>query len=977
MLKKYPLLLLLLSFFGSAFAQTMYDDPTFSLAEYEIKKSFFNGDVTDHFLFDDNTMMVLGNFNEYNDVAVKRLIKLKADGTIDRDFDLDDNISTSSTIVKIAPFTYSRTLIVCRSLTTPYTYSIKLLNYYGKVDNSFAVPASFNDVINVVKLSPNKDKIYVAGNFTKFNTSNNQNNRLVRLNLDGSHDNTFVTNYIGASNAIHAVKVYADNSVIVAGSFDYFNFNTNTPSRVVKLNADGTKSATFNHNSSNIRSSSASTAYNQNPVIYAIETLSDGYIMLGGDFTAATGLSNPELSFGISKLFADGNVDPYFSPAFNGVTRENYKNGIIYSVSIDNADNITLAGIFDGYSATVSSVRSVKPTYSNVLSITKSGALRNVFNTQLRVAGAIRNIKPTAAGNFIITGDFTHVHGFSTRKIHEIKPDGSLTNLFLQNASLSTQATALKYDATGQKIFVGGAFNYFGNKFSRSLVKLDVNGVRDASFNVGSGFDNGPYEVRIQDINLQADGKVLVVGEFNSYNGTSINNIVRLNTNGTIDNQFNNALTGATSGNVYKTLELADGKILVGGSFFSYNNDHTKQYFIRVNANGTVDNTFNPSGQKVTGAITAVKNILQQPNDKKILIAGTFSQYGTITTNNLARLDENGSLDTEFATNLGAGFNNTVNKIVLLANGKILVVGDFTAFNNNTDIKYIARLNANGTLDETFNVAKKSFNASVTGVSVTSDGKIIVIGRFTNFDNQNVKLLVKLNEDGTLVQDFTISNFSNGASLAALALQNDDIIAIGQFWSYGGDNRSRNNILRLAATDRTVLPVHLLSFKANANATAVQLTWVTANEVNNKGFDVESSSNGKTWNKIGFVSAKDQQGKTNYNFVDANPFKGDNYYRLKQIDLNGKFEYSNVALANFKLQNNLLVYPNPVLSQVTFKTNNLNYVGKQLAIYNSVGKKVATVSIAAAQTIIDLSTLNAGIYFIKLPDGKTEKLVKK
>ncbi len=188
----------------------------------------------------------------------------------------------------------------------------------------------------------------------------------------------------------------------------------------------------------------------------------------------------------------------------------------------------------------------------------------------------------------------------------------------------------------------------------------------DVGFGSGIGADNP-----IRCIAIQNDGKILIGGNFTSYNTTAINSIARLNAYGTIDNTFNVG-TGANS--YIKSIAIqSDGKILIGGDFTSFNGTNIN-YIARLNADGTLDNTFNIG----TGANGDIHSIAIQ-NDGKILIGGYFTSFNGTIKNCFARLNADGTIDNTF--NVGTGANNLVNSIVIQSDGYILIGGGFTSYN--------------------------------------------------------------------------------------------------------------------------------------------------------------------------------------------------------------------------------------------------------------------------------------------------------
>jgi hypothetical protein len=187
------------------------------------------------------------------------------------------------------------------------------------------------------------------------------------------------------------------------------------------------------------------------------------------------------------------------------------------------------------------------------------------------------------------------------------------------------------------------------------------------------------------------------------------------------------------------------------------------------------------------------------------------------------------------------------------------------------------------------------------------------------------------------------------------------------------------------------LPVKLSSLKANKVKADVVLNWVTATESNNKGFEVErSESKNSNWKAVGFVKAQGPLNTSNnYQFVDLTPFASNVptlYYRLKQIDNNGKYEYSSIVFVSNKAENaeQVLVYPNPFKGNVNLRLSSAHNTIVTLRLFDLTGRIVSTstrqiVSGSNDLEIDNAQTLQSGIYFISIEmDGVTQiqKLIK-
>ncbi len=327
------------------------------------------------------------------------------------------------------------------------------------------------------------------------------------------------------------------------------------------------------------------------------------------------------------------------------------------------------------------------------------------------------------------------------------------------------------------KILIGGLFATYNGLPRNGITRLNADGTLDTSF-----LGNGTNDL-LRSIAVQPDGKILIGGNFTEYNGTPRIRIARLNADGTLDTSFNPG-TGANE-NIWSIQVQPDGKIVIGGAFTEYNGTLLNK-IARLNADGTLDTSFTPG----TGANAGVTSDALQ-SDGKIVISGNFTQYNGTSRNKIARLNTDGTLDTSF--NPGTGANQNVYSVAVQPDGKILIGGRFTEFSGTSRIR-IARLNTDGTLDTSFNPSAGA-NQNVYSVAVQPDGKILISGNFTEYDGTSRIRIARLNADGTLDTSFNPGTGA-GSDIEWIALQSDGKILIGgDFTEYNGT--SRNGIARL------------------------------------------------------------------------------------------------------------------------------------------------------------------------------------
>ena len=169
-----------------------------------------------------------------------------------------------------------------------------------------------------------------------------------------------------------------------------------------------------------------------------------------------------------------------------------------------------------------------------------------------------------------------------------------------------------------------------------------------------------------------------------------------------------------------------------------------------------------------------------------------------------------------------------------------------------------------------------------------------------------------------------------------------------------------------------VLPVTLLSFTAQKQLETTLLNWQTATEQNNKEYQIERSGDGNTFKEIASTQSKNSISGSRYSYVDTHPLSGNNYYRLKSVDIDGKFSYSNIDKVTFNLNaNNVIVYPNPAKDILTVQSN---FKGEKLniTITDLAGRKILQIIKQNNPLIeIPISDFRAGFYLLKINDGIT------
>lgn len=325
------------------------------------------------------------------------------------------------------------------------------------------------------------------------------------------------------------------------------------------------------------------------------------------------------------------------------------------------------------------------------------------------------------------------------------------------------------------KIVLGGHFTTVNGSSYPRIVRLNSDGTIDSTFNPGTGFNN-----YVRHIELLSNGKFYVVGGFTSYNGTTTQRIVKLNSDGSLDTSFN-IYPAYNIGAQISLGVQSDGKIIVGGESTGHSGT-TIGYISRLNTDGTLDTTFNSGGAGFNARVLNLKIL----SDGKILVLGQFTTYNGLSYAGIVRLNSDGSIDTSF--NPGTGFNAQAQDIDIQSDGKYVVAGYFTAYNGTT-VNGIVRLNSDGSIDPTFNSGTGFSITQVEDVLIQPDGKIYVGGLFTSYNGTTANALIRLNSDGSIDNTFnTGTGFGGGVVLNPSMIFDADynLVIGGTFTSYNG-----------------------------------------------------------------------------------------------------------------------------------------------------------------------------------------------
>ncbi|MEO6181575.1 MAG: delta-60 repeat domain-containing protein, partial [Verrucomicrobiota bacterium] len=352
-----------------------------------------------------------------------------------------------------------------------------------------------------------------------------------------------------------------------------------------------------------------------------------------------------------------------------------------------------------------------------------SALLDPTFQTKTIIDNFIRTIAVQADGKIVLGGGFEIVDGIESKHIARLNADGTFDKNFA--ASLNNVLYSVVIAPSDGKILLGGDFTDVSGQVCKSIARLASDGSVDPEFHRWTDTEGS-----LRSISVQTDRKIIIAGSFKLIQGAKKNHIARLNSDGSLDENFK----GEANGVIWPVTFQSDDKILIGGDFNAV--DGVKRHRIaRLNSDGHVDKDFNPGG----GANGWVYAIAVQ-NDGRIVIGGDFTEFSGRPRNRVARLESDGSLDATFTP--GAGPDNGIRSVVIQGDQKILLGGVFKYFND-VPLNHIARLNFNGSVDTSFD-SGTGFNEVVRALALQKDGKILVAGHFTNYNGMACNRIARL-----------------------------------------------------------------------------------------------------------------------------------------------------------------------------------------------------------------------------------------
>lgn len=587
--------------------------------------------------------------------------------------------------------------------------------------------------------------------------------RLVRLNSDGTKDNSFNVSS-GFNGQILAMIELADGSIVVGG--DFTSYRARPAYRIAKIDSSGNLDTGFNP-------ATGSNGFNN--AVRAL-VLNGSTIYVGGDFTTYRG--------GAAKYVAKIDTSGALDTAFNPTTGNNGSDNRVRALAWDGSA-LYIGGDFTHYRG-VAANRFAKLDSSGNMDTGFSGTGAN---------GLVRAIVTDNAGSIWFGGDFTTFQGSPANRIGKVSSGGVLDTTFSPSSGSNgiTSGSTYVYGLAlnGSNLFAAGTFTKYRGTNANRIAKINATtGVLDTTYNPTSG-NNGANNV----VNavVSSGSTVYFGGTFTTYKAAQAVRIGKTNLSGTMDTTFDNASGPAGFGNaVNAVLISSSGQLYVGGVFSSYRGNYITQNIAKINSDDSVDTTFSPQ----SGANGMNNTVRALAYDGTYLYAGgDFTTCWGTNCDRIAALDSNHAQNPNFTfPTTSTGPNSTVRAIELVdGTNDVYIGGDFTTWLGASCLRLAKFDRTNGNYSLGFSPSLGP-NNSVRAIAANGTSAVFIGGVFTSVGGSAAKYVAKINySDGMVDTTFNPSSGANGTNNYVYALTTDDTYVYlgGAFTNYRGGVANR------------------------------------------------------------------------------------------------------------------------------------------------------------------------------------------
>jgi len=682
--------------------------------------------------------------------------------------------------------------------------------------------------------------------------------------------------------------------------------------------------------------------------VHALAVSGSGTLFVGGNFTQAGSIS---LSRVARFNTQNGEWGTLNSSVSNGV------NGIVYAFAADGSGNLYIGGNFtqvgDISANSVARYNTETSSWSRLGTPTNNG-----------VSGVGATVNALAFGNGLLCvgGSFSQAGGASVGNVAFYSLQSNSWAPLGVGPNVGTQGQVNAIAIAGNMVYVGGFFGTVGNPGPSAITANRVarfNTSTSSWSSLGSGSSNG---VNAQVLALAISGNNLYVGgAFTQAGGATANHVARFDL---MADTWHPLGTGVNS--QVNTLVIdGQGRVYAGGTFTQAGGT-SANYVARFDPANSTWSRLGPTA--TNNGVNNVVFALALDGQGRVYVGGLFSQASGVSSSNIARFFPPSSTSSSGQT--------------------ISASGLFTFAPTGVSINFTGVSGTGTCTVQSFNAPAQNVSFSGPTPAFTSQYRFVITASGFTFTNAELRF------NRTQIPNAGITN-ANTVSVYRRPTPGTGAFSIlpNAFSSAAPDEvRATTTAFSefILASNDNQLPVELTEFIGRKTETGVELHWRTASEQNNAGFEVQRRSENRgaseAWQVLGFVrGAGTTTEAQSYSFLD-NSAVGKVQYRLKQIDFDGQFEYSNIIEVDaglpkqFALEQN---YPNPFNPTTTISYQLPVASQVSLKVYDVLGREVMTLvngrqDAGAYNFNFNASDLSSGVYFYRLQSGnfvQTKKMM--
>ncbi|MEP3387517.1 MAG: T9SS type A sorting domain-containing protein [Reichenbachiella sp.] len=701
----------------------------------------------------ENKIIVGGQIISAGNKLVHHIVRVNEDGTQDETFNLDFEITGRINDI----FVQADDKIMVTGQNLSEFGDLIRINNDGSRDNTFAIPSSFRN-IGGLKICKQSSGAYIIASFS---TNSNVN----RFNENGSYDNSFRSvkiSGIGINN--FDIEVDSEDNIILGGTFEKVNSDPSLH-RLIKLTSNGNVISEFS-------SGSGITHTTEFQYIKQIKVLKDNSILVSGNFD----MYNSIESKGLAKLKSNGDLDLSFEldATISGITDD----GFYFLEEV--GGNKILLGSPLGFQS------------KKIYRVNQDGSIDNTFNIiEHEISDELTQLySPTSV--VLENGNIATFGGIITQKAlgsGSADSEGNITNYTPSITGIGFTKSLAK-DLDGG-ILVGGKF-LMSNEFkTNNILRIDKDGNFDQDFlnTIGSGFDGA-----VNAIIVQENGKTLIAGKFSKYNNQWSQSLVRLSEDYSLDATFDADHSNYFIYHGISSIEEHGDGLLLCGSFntriSAIINEEYAYNFFRINSDGSLDTDFNTVG--LLNSRSYVKAIKTQ-EDGKVIIGGEDSPNGGF----LLRVNSDGSKDSSFSHDLDLT-NRQVTAIDISQTNEIIVATEFSNYYPQNESKVIWCLNFDGSINRSSQI-KVTSTGAVNKIKPLNGDTILLAGDFTEINNRERKGIAVVTLGGEVMNhnfQIGIDRTDDAERISDILIDGNYSYIAGKFTKIGG-NRNFSSLAKI------------------------------------------------------------------------------------------------------------------------------------------------------------------------------------